>query len=244
MTRQDLSGKAAVVTGSSRGLGRAIALALAARGASVAVTYLENDQLADEVVAAIQEQGGTAIAVQFDLSQPANVTALFDRAEDALGPLDIVVANASNILVKPVVECTEEDYERFFAANARSVFLTLREAARRVRDGGRIIAISTTATRMFFADLALHLGYKGAVEQFVRVLSRELGPRNVTVNAISPGAIATHPLTDRETEIYAGMSPFGRVGQPEEIADVAAFVASEDARWVTGQNINVAGGAF
>lgn len=242
---QDLSGKAALVTGGSRGIGRAIALGLASRGASVAVSYLEKHQLANEVIAAIQAQGGTAVTVQADLSRPADVVALFDQAEDVLGPLDIVVANAADHLLKPVIECTEEDFEHIFGANAKGAFFTLQEAARRIRDGGRIIALSTGGTRIFFADLALYLGTKGAVEQFVRVLSRELGPRNVTVNALSPGFTDTQPHTDPDRKAFvAGMSPFNRVGMAEDVADVALFLSSDEARWITGQNIPAGGGSF
>ncbi|GLY88281.1 SDR family oxidoreductase [Actinoallomurus iriomotensis] len=241
---QDLSGKAAVVTGASRGIGRAIALGLAARGASVAVNYLKNDKLAAEVVAAIEADGGTAVALQADLSRPAEVTGLFSRAEQALGPLDIVFANAADAVIKPLVECTEEDFDRVFAANVKSVFFTLQEAARRVRDGGRIVATSTGGTRMFFTETSLYLGSKGAVEQFVRVLSRELGPRNVTVNAISPGFTDTDLLPERDREVAAGMSPFGRVGRPQDVADVAVFLAGDEARWITGQNIAAGGGVF
>jgi 3-oxoacyl-[acyl-carrier protein] reductase len=240
----DLTGKAAVVTGSSRGIGRAIALGLAARGASVAVSYLKNEKLADEVVTAIRDKGGTAVALGADLSRPAEVTGLFDRAEAALGPLDIVVANAADVVIKPVVECTEEDYDFLFAANVKSAFFTMREAALRVRDGGRIIATSTGGTKMFFTETALYLGTKGAVEQFVRVLSRELGGRNVTVNALSPGFTDTDLLPDRDRAVAAGMSPFGRVGDPVDVADVAVFLAGDEGRWVTGQNIAAGGGVF
>ncbi|MDL4813391.1 SDR family oxidoreductase [Actinomadura opuntiae] len=241
---KNLSGKAAVVTGASRGIGRAIALGLAARGASVAVNYLKNGDLAAEVVASIEAEGGTAVALQADLSRPAEVAGLFDRAEQAFGGLDIVFANAADAVVKPLIECTEEDYDRLFAANVKSVFFTLQEAARRVRDGGRIVATSTGGTKMFFTETSLYLGSKGAVEQFVRVLSRELGPRNVTVNALSPGFTDTDLLPDRDREVAAGMSPFGRVGQPQDVADVAVFLAGDEARWITGQNIAAGGGVF
>jgi 3-oxoacyl-[acyl-carrier protein] reductase len=240
----DLRGKAALVTGASRGIGRAIALGLADRGAAVAVNYVRNDQLAGEVVTAIRDKGGTAIPVRADLSSLAGVTDMFDRAEKELGTLSIVVANAADAVVKPVVECTEEDFDRIFAINTKGVFFTLREAARRLRDGGRIIATSTGGTRMFFTETSLYLGSKGAVEQFVRVLSRELGARGITVNALSPGFTDTDLLPDRDREVAAGMSPFGRVGAPADVADVAVFLASDEARWVTGQNLGAGGGVF
>jgi 3-oxoacyl-[acyl-carrier protein] reductase len=240
----DLTGRAALVTGGSRGIGRAIALGLATRGAPVAVNYVRNDRRAEEVVTAVRDKGGTAVAIRADLSSPAGVTDLFDRAERELGQLSIVVANAADAVVKPVVECTEEDFDRIFAINAKGVFFTLREAARRLPDGGRIIATSTGGTRMFFSETSLYLGSKGAVEQFVRVLSRELGPRGITVNALSPGFTDTDLLPDRDREVAAGMSPFGRVGRPADVADVAVFLASDEARWVTGQNLGAGGGVF
>jgi len=241
---RDLSGKAAVVTGSSRGIGRAIALGLASRGAAVAVSYIKNAERAEEVVRSIREQGGVAVAVQGDLARPSEVARLFDVAEAELGPLDIVFANAADVVIKPFVDYTEDDFDFLFAANVKSAFFTMQEAARRVRDGGRIVATSTGGTRMFFTETALYLGTKGALEQFVRVLSRELVPRNITVNALSPGFTDTDLLPDHDREVAASMSSFGRLGRPEDVADVALFLASDEARWVTGQNIAAGGGVF
>ncbi|MFF4499095.1 SDR family oxidoreductase [Streptomyces sp. NPDC001401] len=232
------------MTGASRGIGRAIAAGLAANGAAVAVGYVNSEDRARETVRAITEEGGTAVAIGADLSRPAEVLRLFDEAEKALGSPDIVVANAADALVKPLAECTEEDYDRIFDTNTKGVFFTLREAARRLRDGGRIIVTSTGGTKMFFTDTSLYLGSKGAVEQFVRVLSREVGPRGITVNAISPGFTDTDLLPDRDREVAAGMSPFGRVGAPGDVADVAVFLAGPQARWVTGQNVGAGGGVF
>ncbi len=240
----DLSGKSALVTGASRGIGRAIAIGLAGRGAKVAVGYLKNAKLAAEVVDQIRDSGGVAVAIQADLARPSEVAATFDQAEAKLGPLDIVVANASDVIIKPFVDFTEDEFDRLFAANAKSAFFTMQEAAKRLRDGGRIIATSTGGTKMFFTETSVYLGTKGAVEQFVRVLSRELGPRGITVNAISPGFTDTDLLPDRDREVAAGMSPFARVGQPEDVAAVAVFLATEEARWVTGQNLAAGGGVF
>jgi 3-oxoacyl-[acyl-carrier protein] reductase len=154
------------------------------------------------------------------------------------------VANAAAMLLKPLVEGSEADYDRIFSANAKSVFFTLREAARRVRDGGRIIVTSTGGTKMFFPEQSLYLGSKGAAEQFVRALAWELGPRNITVNAVSPGPTNTDMMQDRYRDKAASMSAFNRLGEPEDIAHVAVFLASDSARWVTGQNIAAGGGAF
>lgn len=242
--RSQVEGKAALVTGGSRGIGRAVALRLAAHGAAVAVGYLRSDAAARDVADSITAEGGTAAAIQADLTRPAEVARLFDEAETAVGRLDIVVASAADILVKPLVECTEEDFDRIFAANAKSVFFTLKEAARRLNDGGRIIVLSTGGTKLFFPEQSLYLGSKGAVEQFVRALAWELGSRRITVNAVSPGPTETDMMQDRYRDRAAAMSPFQRIGAPADVADVVAFLAGDAGRWVTAQNIGAGGGAF
>lgn len=239
-----LQGKAALVTGGSRGIGRAIALGLASQGAAVVIGYLKNESSAREVVQTITNTGRRAAAVQADLSRPSEVTRLFDEAGKALGRLDIVVANAADIMLKPLAECTEDDYQRIFDANTKSVFFTLKEAALRLSRGGRIIVSSTGGTKLFFPDQSLYLGSKGAIEQFVRALAWELGPRNITVNTISPGPTDTDMMQDRYRGAAAAKSPFNRIAEPKDIADVAVFLATDAARWVTGQNINAGGGAF
>jgi 3-oxoacyl-[acyl-carrier protein] reductase len=163
-----LQGRTALVTGASRGIGRAIAIRLAEQGAQVVVSYLKNQRLADEVVETIVKAGGTALAAPADLSRPAEVADLFDNAEQTIGALDIVIANAADMMEKPLEQCTEEDYDRIFGTNTKGVFFILQQAARRLNDGGRIIVTSTGGTRMFFANQSLYLGSKGAVEQFVR----------------------------------------------------------------------------
>lgn len=177
------------------------------------------------------------------MADPAQVKRLFYEAERALGPLDIVVANAGVFLSKPLAESQEEDYDRVFDTNTRGVFYTLREAGRRIRDGGRIVVVSSGGTRMHMANAGLYLGSKGAIEQFARSLSRELGPRHVTVNVLSPGFTDTEMLNSDEVRSYAAtLSPFNRIGAPEEVAGVAAFLAGESAGWVTGQNVQAGGG--
>jgi 3-oxoacyl-[acyl-carrier protein] reductase len=237
-----LEGKNALVTGASRGIGKAIAERLAGDGAAVVINYSRNEQLAQGVVNKILGKGGKAIAIQADISKSADVRRLFGEAEKAIGPLDVVIANAGVYLSKPLIENTEADYDYVFNINTRGVFFTLQEAARRVRDGGRIIATSTGGTKMMFSNAALYLGSKAAVEQFARSLSRELGPRNVTVNVLSPGFTDTDMLPEQYREYGASLSPFNRVGTAKEVADVAAFLASDAARWVTGQNLQAGGG--
>lgn len=239
---KSLQGKTALVTGSSRGIGRAVAEGLAAKGAAVVVNYVGNHKAADEVVAAIAGKGGKAIAIQADMASVSDIRRLFDETESEFGAIDIVVANVGVAVIKPLAEATEADFDHVFGTNAKGTFFVLQEAARRVRDGGRIIAVSTGGTKMFFTQTALYLGSKGAVEQFVRVLSRELGPRGVTVNALSPGYTDTDLLPDRDRVVAAGMSPFGRIGATRDVADVAVFLASDEARWLTGENIQAGGG--
>jgi 3-oxoacyl-[acyl-carrier protein] reductase len=237
-----LEGKTALVTGSSRGIGRAIAESFAAEGAAVVVNYARNKQPAETVVNNILGKGGKAIAIGADISKAAEVKRLFSEAEKAMGRPDIVVANAGVHISKPLIENTEADYEYVFDTNTKGVFFTLQEAARRVRDGGRIVVISTGGTQMHFANNSLYLGSKGAIEQFARSLSVELGPRNVTVNVLSPGFTDTDMLPEQYREYGASLSPFNRVGTARDVADVAAFLASDAARWVTGQNLQAGGG--
>jgi 3-oxoacyl-[acyl-carrier protein] reductase len=237
-----LEGKTALVTGGSRGIGRAIAERLAADGAAIVINYARNEQLAHEVVKAISAKGGKAIGIQADVSKPAEVQRLFSEAEKAIGGLDIVVANAGVHIVKPLIENTEAEYDYIFDINTRGVFFTLQEAGRRVRDGGRIVVVSTGGTKMHFANMSLYLGSKGAIEQFARSLSRELGPRNVTVNVLSPGFTDTDMLPEEYRAYGASLSPFNRVGTAKDVADAAAFLASDAARWVTGENLQAGGG--
>lgn len=237
-----LEEKTALVAGGSRGIGRAIGEKLAAEGATVVINYARNEQLAQELVTAISAKGGKAIAIQADVSKPAEVQRLFSEAEKAVGGLDIVIANAGVHIVKPLIENTEADYDYIFDINTRGVFFTLQEAGRRVRDGGRIVVVSTGGTKMHFANMSLYLGSKGAIEQFARSLALELGPRNVTVNVLSPGFTDTDMLPEQYRAYGASLSPFNRVGAPEDVADVALFLASNVSRWVTGQNLQAGGG--
>ena len=237
-----LQGKSALVTGSSRGIGRAIAERLAADGAAVVINYARNKQPAQSVVNNILERGGKAMAIQADISKLPEVRRLFSEAEKAMGRLEIVIANAGVHISKPLIENTEADYDYIFDINTKGVFFTLQEAARRVRDGGRIVVVSTGGTKMHFANNSLYLGSKGAIEQFARSLSAELGPRNVTVNVLSPGFTDTDMMPVKYREYAAGLSPFNRVGTAKHVAEVAIFLASDAARWVTGQNLQAGGG--
>lgn len=239
-----LAGKTALVIGGSRGIGRAVVERFAADGAAVAFSYLEREQTAAELAQQIARGGGRAIPLRADLANTAAIRALFDTAEREFGGLDIVVANAAIAIIKPLADFTEAEFDRVFAVNAKGTFVALQEAARRVRNGGRIIATSTGGTQMLMTQTSLYLGSKAAVEQFVRVLAREVGDRGITVNVVSPGYTDTELLPGRDRAVAAAASPFNRVGQPGDVAEAFAFLAAESGRWITGQNIAAGGGVF
>jgi 3-oxoacyl-[acyl-carrier protein] reductase len=239
-----LAGKTALVIGGSRGIGRAVVERFAADDAAVAFSYVERQQTAAELAEAVARRGGRAVPLRADLADTNQIRRLFDEAEQALGGLDIVVVNAAVAVIKPMIELTEADFDRVFSVNTKGTFVALQQAARRVRDGGRIIVTSTGGTQMLMTQTSLYLGSKGAVEQFVRVLAREIGPRGVTVNAVSPGYTDTELLPERDRAVAAASSPFNRVGQPEDVAEAFAFLAADSGRWITGQNIAAGGGVF
>lgn len=239
-----LTGKVAIVTGASRGIGRAIAERLASDGASVVINYARSADEAQEVVKAIEEKGGLAVAVQANLSQIADIRRLFQETSDRFGKLDILVNNAGVASYKPIAEATEEDFDKTFALNAKGTFFCLQEAARRMANDGRIVNISTGGTAMGSPGGSFYTGSKAAVEQFSKALSKEIGDRGITVNVVSPGFTDTEMLANNPQfkEMGAKMSPLGRLGQPQDIADVVAFLVSSQGRWITGQNIEAGGG--
>jgi 3-oxoacyl-[acyl-carrier protein] reductase len=237
-----LDGKIAIVTGASQGIGRAIARRLAQDGAAVALIDIKDDGKAFATVSDIERGGGRALAIAADVSDRAAVHAFFDVVIERWGEPHIVVANAGVNVTRRVVEATEADFDRIFSVNARGTFFVLQEAAMRVAAGGRIVAISTNMTLQTRPGIALYAGSKAAVEQFVRVLARELGERKITVNAVAPGPTDTEMVSQLSRDTAPAATPLGRLGDPEDIADVVAFLSSEDARWVNGQIIGVNGG--
>ncbi|XVV08960.1 SDR family oxidoreductase [Actinoplanes sp. CA-131856] len=234
-----LTGKTALVTGGSRGIGRAIVERLAAAGARVVFTYRENQAAADEVTATVP---GT-VAVRADQEDPGNVAAMFAPVRDGL---DILVNNAALVAAMPIEKLGEDDIDRTFLINVKFPLLAIREAIPLLRDGGRVVNISTLNTVMPAPGLALYCATKGALEQITAVAAKELGPRGITVNTVSPGATDTDLLRGvnppEALERAAAMSPLGRLGQPGDVAAVVAFLASPDGGWVTGQNIRATGG--
>ncbi|MEU8080905.1 glucose 1-dehydrogenase [Catellatospora citrea] len=240
-----LHGKTAIVTGASRGIGRGIALRLAADGANVVVNYVGNADAAKEVVETITERGGNAVAVQADTASAVDVERLFSEAAAAFGGVDIVVNNAGITVVGPFEALPLDQFDRVVDVNFKGVFYVLQQAARHVRDGGRIVNISTGYTRNPNPYVGAYTATKAAVEHLSFSLSKELGPKQITVNSVLPGLVETEgmaPEARAAMDMVIGMTPLGRVGQPEDIADVVAFLAGPDARWITGQSVAAAGG--
>jgi len=238
------NGKVAIVTGASNGIGRAIAERLAQDGAMVVVNYGKSADKAKAVVAGIEAKGGNAVAIQADMSKMTDVHRLVGETVQRFGRLDILVNNAGMFLYKPLVEMTEEEFDTMFALNAKGPYFALQEAARVIEKGGRIVNISTDGTHIGFPGATAYLGSKGALEQFTKGLAYELAPEGVTVNTVSPGYTTTDMLPADPTfrQMGAQASPFKRLGAPEDIADVVAFVVSDQARWLTGQNLHAGGG--
>ena len=244
----ELSGKVAIVTGAARGIGRAVAETLGGRGARVLVNYASNSDAATQVVQAIRSAGGEAEALEVRLQDAATAKQLFDAALKLWNRVDILVLNAGVARFGPMTAFSEEDFDQMFAANAKAPFFALQQAATRMSEGGRIISISASLTGVGYDNTALYAGTKGALEQFTLAASKELGKRGITCNCVSPGAT--------DTDLYRGLapeaaqqaarqrSPFKRLGEPGEIAEVVAFLASDGGRWVSGQNIRVNGAAL
>ena len=239
---EKLSGKTAIVTGASQGIGLAVARRFFNDGANVVVTYLPEHGQAERVIEQIGGAGDRVLVVAGDLRQIDFVGSLFDQAERRFGAPNIVAAIAGVNLNRPVIDTTEEDYDRIFSINARATFWIFREAARKVSDGGRIIGVSSNMVLQGRAGHALYAGSKAAVEQFVRTLAKELGARGITVNAVAPGPTDTAMVSQLSRDTAPAITPLGRLGQPADIADVIGFLASDDARWITGQVLSIDGG--
>ncbi|MGW2402533.1 SDR family oxidoreductase [Kitasatospora sp. NPDC001664] len=255
LERTKLAGRVALVTGASRGIGRAVAERLGRDGALVAVAYGRDASSAAEVVGRIEQEGGRAFAVRAEFGRHGDAAALwaaFDAGVAAHAPdngVDIIVNNAGIAHAADLASLTEEGFDEVFAVNVRAPFFVVRHGLERLRDHGRIVNVSSGAARLAMPEAIAYGATKGALETFTLNLAKQLGPRGITVNSVAPGVVDTdvnagwlrgNPAAEAHA---ASLAALGRVGQPEDVADIVAFLASADARWVTGRSIDATGGA-
>ncbi len=246
---QKLQGKVAIVTGASKGIGAAIAEQLAGEGAAVVVNYASSKAGADRVVAAIKSKGGKAVAVQADLSKPADIQRLFAEGKKAFGRLDVLVNNAGIYEFAPLEAVTPEHFHKMFDLNVLGLVLASKAAVEHFGPGGgSIINISSVVATAAPANTSVYSATKAAVDAVTRSLAKELGPRKVRVNSINPGMVETEGVQaaglhngDFRKQIES-QTPLGRIGQPDDIAPTAVFLASDDSRWITGETLTIAGG--
>ena len=243
-----LTGKVAVVTGASKGIGAGIAKALAAQGASVVVNYASSKAGADDVVAAITAAGGKAVAVGGDVSKAADAKGIIDSAVETYGRLDILVNNSGVYEMAPIEDITEAHFHKHFDVNVLGLLLVTQAAVKHLGEGGSIVNVSSVVSRITPPGSSVYTATKGAVDAITGVLARELGPRKIRVNSVNPGMVETEGThtagfigSDFETWALS-TTPLGRIGQPDDIADVAVFLASDDSRWLTGESLIASGG--
>jgi 3-oxoacyl-[acyl-carrier protein] reductase len=243
-----LKGKVAIVTGASKGIGAAIAKALAAEGAAVVVNYASSKQGAEAVVAGIEKAGGKAVAVKGDVSKAAEARAIVDAAIEHFGHLDVLVNNSGVYEFKALEDITEEHFREEFDVNVLGLLLTTQAAAKHLGEGGSIVNIGSLVTRISPPASAVYTGTKGAVDAITGVLARELGPRRIRVNTVSPGMVeteGTHAAGFIGSDFAANtaaQTPLGRIGQPQDIASIVTFLASDDSHWLTGEQLYASGG--
>ncbi|WP_416421522.1 SDR family oxidoreductase [Pseudomonas sp. App30] len=238
--------KTAIVTGASRGIGAVIAQRLAQDGFAVAVNYASSAAEAEALVSQIKAAGGRAIAVKADVASSSDMRQLFDTTEQQLGKVDVLVNNAGIMKPTPIAETSDELYEQIFAINTRGTFNALREAATHLNDGGRVINFSSSALGLKLPGYAIYNASKAAVEAMTHVFAKELRGRRITVNAVAPGPVATELFltgkSEEQIQHFAKLPPLERLGQPEDIAGVVAFLAGPDSGWVNGQTLRANGG--
>ena len=238
--------KSVIVTGASRGIGRAVAIRLAGNGFAVAVNYAGNATKAEEVVTEIKSHGGQAIAVQANVANAADVKHLFKETIDIFGGINVVVNCAGIMPLSPIAEGDLELFDKVITTNLRGTFVVLGQAARTVSSGGRIIVFSSSVIAMAFPTYGPYIASKAGVEGLVRVLANELRGRNITVNAVAPGPVATELFLTGKSEAQIDqlrkLSPLERLGQPEDIANVVSFLAGHDGGWINGQILRANGG--
>jgi 3-oxoacyl-[acyl-carrier protein] reductase len=238
--------RVAIVTGASKGIGKALALRLAKDGLAVVVNYASSQAAADDVVREIETAGGKAIAVKADVGTSAGVTALFDAAEKSFGGIDILVNNAGIMKLLPLTETDDTEFERHLTVNLTGTFYGIREGGKRLREGGRIINFSSSVVGMYGPGYGPYAASKAGVEAMTHVAAKELGKRKITVNAVAPGPVETELfMTGKSDELVQNIIrniPLGRLGQPDDIASVVSFLAGSNSGWVNGQVLRANGG--
>ncbi|WP_249679081.1 SDR family oxidoreductase [Pseudomonas abieticivorans] len=238
--------KVAIITGASRGIGAAIARRLAADGFAVAINYASSAQEAEQLAGELQAKGQRAVAIKADVASSTDVKRLFDEVEVQLGKVDVLVNNAGILKTQPLVDTSDEAFEQTFAVNTRGTFNTLREAGTRLNHGGRIVNFSSTVMAMNLPEYAIYTASKAAVESFTHIFAKELRGKQITVNAVAPGPVATelflHGKSEELIQHFAKMPPLERLGQPEDIASVVSFLVGSDSGWVNGQIVRANGG--
>ncbi|KQW59156.1 MULTISPECIES: SDR family oxidoreductase [unclassified Ensifer] len=243
---QEHTNRVAIVTGASRGIGAAIAERLAADCLTVVINYAGDAASAEKLARKIEEKGGRALTARADVADPEAVKRLFDATEAAFGGIDILINNAGVLKTAALAETSDEEFDRHFAINTKGTFNTLREASKRMRSGGRIVNFSSTTLALNLPGYAVYNATKAAVEALTHVFAKELRGRDITVNAVAPGPIATDLfLSGKSEELvaqFAKMPPLERLGQPDDIASVVAFLVGPDAGWVNGQILRANGG--
>lgn len=241
-----LHGKVAIVTGASRGIGRQIAIQLAQSGAKVVVNYASNSGKADEAVNMIEQAGGEAAAIRADMSSVSEVEMLFTKTLERFGRLDILVNNAGIMECTAIADVTEEMFDRQFAVNVKGTYFACQQAMKHMAQGGTIINFSTSVSGAMIPTYSVYAATKGAVEQLTRQLAKEFGPKDIIINCIAPGQVSTELFLNGKSEelidSYRRMNSFGRLGEPEDIANAIELLVSDKARWITGQTIRVNGG--
>ena len=239
-------GRVAIITGSSQGIGAAVAERLAADGLAVVVNYSSKAAPAEDLVKKIVGAGGRAVAVAGDVSDPAAVAQLFTQTEAAFGGVDVLVNNAGIMKLAPVAEITDELFDQTIAINLKGVFNGMREAARRLRDGGRIVSFSSSVVGLYQPTYAAYAATKAGIEAMSHILSKELGEKKITVNVIAPGPVATKLFLDGKSDDdikpIVQRTPLGRLGEPEDIARAISFLVSNDGEWINGQVLRANGG--
>ncbi|MFS0871566.1 SDR family oxidoreductase [Paenibacillus xylanilyticus] len=241
-----LSGKVAIVTGSSRGIGRSIAEQLAELGADVVINYANSPDKAEQVAEIARQKGVRAITIQADLARKNEVERLFSETINQLGKVDILINNAGIMKTTLLAEVTEEEFDEQFAINVKGTFFACQQALKYMEDKGRIVNFSTSVNGQMFPGYSVYAGTKGAVEQITRQLAKEFGSKQITINAVAPGPVNTELFavgkTEQQLEGLRKMNAFGRLGEPEDIASVISFLVSPESQWVTGQTMRVNGG--